>query len=291
MAQQLSKIDQRERALRLLDQRRARQCGHADVSELADDVGMSYNMPKNDNSPVNIFAFLHKNARDPAIDVSESHVSLPSGLMTWGCKGFLAKLQQHLHPRIQEMHAQCGGHIDAAVMEDPSMCVLIKNDTLYHHKLTRFNYTTYDVRRGSDLINPGTTKCNIMLLAHDGNDGEGDRSQRFLYARVLGIYHAKVIYTGHASKDYEARRVDFLWVRWYETDDVLPWSWASTKLPGVRFGPLTEEAAFGFVDPANVLRSCHIIPAFALGLRHPDGFGLSRCAKDSHDWHKYYIGW
>lgn len=204
------------------------------------------------------------------------------------------KLQQHLLPRMQEMHSQRGGQIDSTVAEDSSMCVHIKNDMLYHHKLTRFNYTSYDVRRGSDLINPGTAKCNIMLLAANGDDGEGaldDHSPRFLYARVLGIYHAKVIYTGQGSIDYEAQRVDFLWVRWYEVNDDIPWSWVSFKLPAVRFRAVREDGAFGFVNPDDVLRGCHIIPAFSHGLRYPDGGGLSRCCKDSNDWKNYYVGW
>ena len=34
--------------------------------------------------------------------------------------------------------------------------------------------------------------------------------------------------------------------------------------------------AFGFVDPADVLRSCHLIPAFADGRQHLDGATVSR---------------
>ncbi|KAF8237196.1 hypothetical protein L208DRAFT_1137418, partial [Tricholoma matsutake] len=59
-----------------------------------------------------------------------------------------------------------------------------------------FHYTTYDVHRRTDIINPGTPHCNIMLLVDhaDGSVGSPDQHY-FLYARVLGAYHANMIYT------------------------------------------------------------------------------------------------
>jgi len=56
-----------------------------------------------------------------------------------------------------------------------------------------------------------------MLLAnHSDASPKSLDSHRFLYARVLGAYHANIIYTGPGMHDYNARRFDFLWVRWYE---------------------------------------------------------------------------
>jgi hypothetical protein len=37
---------------------------------------------------------------------------------------------------------------------------------------------------------------------------------------------------------------------------------------------MANENAFGFIDPADVVRSGHIIPAFAIGKRYADGDGL-----------------
>src|ERR1700678_2851354 len=48
--------------------------------------------------------------------------------------------------------------------------------------------------------------------------------------------------------------------------------------------------SFGFVDPKDILRGCHIIPAFAKGKRYTNDTGISRCAKDRHDYMLYYIG-
>ena len=65
--------------------------------------------------------------------------------------------------------------------------------------------------------------------------------------------------------------------------------WKSRRLDHAKFPPMSAAGAFGFVDPNDVLRACHIIPVFHKGLRHVDGNGLSRCAQDSSDWIEYYI--
>ncbi|KAK0429630.1 hypothetical protein EV421DRAFT_1686392, partial [Armillaria borealis] len=59
---------------------------------------------------------------------------------------------------------------------------------IYHHKILQINYTTYDIRRNQDSINP-CTRSNIMVLA---NDQEG--SHPYWYACVLGVFHTYVQY-------------------------------------------------------------------------------------------------
>jgi hypothetical protein len=202
-----------------------------------------------------------------------------------------------LLPRIQEILRQEPLAAEQSSLEttpsaagDPlSDCsaVFLKNDRIYRHKLTRFHFTTYDVRRGTDIINSGTQRCDIMLLADNADDSI---RHHFLYARVLGAYHANVIYTGSGMRDYEARRLDFLWVRWYEMMDPASSGWNHARLDSVRFPPMNGEDAFGFVDPKDVLRGCHIIPMFAKGMRHLNNVGISRCAKDGKDYHRYLVG-
>jgi hypothetical protein len=137
-----------------------------------------------------------------------------------------------------------------------------------------------------DVINPATSRCNVMLLADNADTSE----HHFLYARVLGMYHANVIYTGPGMRDYEARRLDFLWVRWYEVINPKSSGWTSSKLDLVHFLPINREDAFGFVDPKDVLRGCHIMPVFARQKQHVDGVGISSCAKDGKDYRYYYVG-
>jgi hypothetical protein len=48
--------------------------------------------------------------------------------------------------------------------------------------------------------------------------------------------------------------------------------------------------SFGFVSPADILHGCHMLPSYAKGKRQPDGFGISCCAKDRHNYKQYYVG-
>ena len=126
-----------------------------------------------------------------------------------------------------------------------------------------------------------------MVLARQ--EGTGNVSTHpFWYARVLGVYHVNVVYTGPGMLDCESPRIDFLWVRWlcYIRDSG---SWDDGGLDRLRFPALADSDSFGFVDPNDVLRGCHIIPCFAEGKLHRDGSGLSRCASDAQDWRSYYV--
>lgn len=161
-----------------------------------------------------------------------------------------------------------------------------QNDRMYRHHLVRFNYTTYDVRRAQDVINPNTSHRDVMLLANTTDMGS---EHPFLYARVLGVYHVNTIYAGEDMLDYRARRVDFLWVRWFEYGGGKSIIWEDRNLDLVQFPPMASEGAFGFVNPKDVLRSCHILPSFRRGHVHFDGLGLSRCARDARDWRGYFV--
>jgi hypothetical protein len=157
---------------------------------------------------------------------------------------------------------------------------------MYTHNILRVNYTTYDVRRDQDTMNPKTSHRDIMVLASD-NDSEDNH--HFLYARVLGVFHVNVVYTGRGTADYRPRRFDFLWVRWFKLESDTGCGWVSSSLDRLCFPPMSQEDAFGFLDPADVLRGCHIIPSFSLGQRHLNEPGLSLCAKDAFDWRSYYL--
>jgi hypothetical protein len=166
-----------------------------------------------------------------------------------------------------------------------SNSVYFKNESIYRHKIIRFNFTTYDMRRGTDIVKPEGPRCNIMLLA----DGSDPSNHHFLYARVLGAYHANVMYSGPGMQGFETRSLHFLWVRWYEVVHPESSGWNDSTLDMVRFPPMHEDTSFGFVDLNDVLRGCHILPAFAKGKRTAN-INVSRCAKDSKDYLLYYVG-
>jgi hypothetical protein len=167
--------------------------------------------------------------------------------------------------------------------------VFFKHDRMYRHNLARFNFTTYDVRRGQDVVNPKTSHRDIILLS-SRDHSIADTSHPFLYGRVLGIYHVNVIYTGSDMRDYSPRRLEFLWVRWFEhaEDDALAQSWRHCRLDILHFPPVGSDGAFGFVDPRDVLRGYHIVPSFTSGMVHSDGRGISLCAADSKDYRRYH---
>ena len=213
-------------------------------------------------------------------------------------QNFVGKLKKHLMPRILAVLAEerssspdphencpCESQMSASSPADP-LLVFFKSDCMYKHHWLRINYTTYDVRRSQDVINPGTPRRDIMVLAD--NEGEDTHSNHpFWYARVLGIYHVNVIYTGLGMIDYAARRFDFLWVRWFH--HLGPIKWEDCKLDSVAFLPMADEEAFGFLDPKDVLRASHVLPAFSRGRLNTDTIPMSICARDSHDWKRYYV--
>jgi len=83
--------------------------------------------------------------------------------------------------------------------------------------------------------------------------------------------------------------MEFVWVRWYKIMESHRTGWGKRRLDRLEFPPIDEADSFGFIDPSDIMRSCHIIPAFASGIRHIDGRGLSFCAGDSSDWVSYYV--
>ncbi|KAG1887690.1 hypothetical protein F4604DRAFT_1916503 [Suillus subluteus] len=195
-------------------------------------------------------------------------------------KDFLPRLKNHILDRfdagISGSSAENPTHTD----QDRNS-ILFKRNRIYHHNLARFNFTSYDVQRSQDVINPKTPHCKVMFLQRDYDDDNPDGNYR--YAKVLGIHHVNVVCTGNV---YESHRIEFLFVRWYKS--VQRHAWETHTLGRVRFLPLANPNAFGFVDLGAVLRGCHIIPAFSRGERNPGG-GISPLAGDKHDWHEYYV--
>lgn len=150
----------------------------------------------------------------------------------------------------------------------------LKKDRIYAHGAAQFNYTTYDVRRSQDTIKPAlrftstdatitkdnSNRCHVMLAS--SVDDKADSSHSFWYAKVLGIFHCEVRDRSIPSLE-EYERKDILWVRWLGADPEVRAGWKAKRLERVGYVPHTEDVgAFGFVDPADVIRSAHLIPAF-----------------------------
>lgn len=177
--------------------------------------------------------------------------------------------------------------------------VQIQNDRLYKHKILRVNYTTYDLRRDQDSINP-RNHADIMVLAHEDEDSAN--THPYWYARVVGIFHANVRYRGPGSLLDDFERIEFLWVRWFGRDMTAPGGFVSRRCHRVGFLDASEPGAFGFLDPAVVIRAAHLIPAFAHGrtmelLQGPSIARQYTVEKDTYDadtlattdWTYYYV--
>ncbi|KAI9059487.1 hypothetical protein FKP32DRAFT_1657872 [Trametes sanguinea] len=221
--------------------------------------------------------FVHKYRGDPA------------------AKDFVRRLKAHLLRRIIQASGETSG--DAAEPTDEQLqAVLFNNDRIYRHQTMRVNYTTYDVRRGQDIVHVGTDHCHIMVHANEDipdADSEGaPEPAMFWYAKVLGIYHVNVLDRRTTHSDLRPVRMEFLHVRWFGRDPDWRSGWEAKRLDRVGFVPESDEGAFDFVDPADVIRACHLIPAFAEGrttsLLGPSS--LARTPSENHeDWERYYV--
>ena len=59
--------------------------------------------------------------------------------------------------------------------------------------------------------------------------------------------------------------MEFLFVQWFGRDLTPRPGWKAKRLHRIGFVPGTNETAFGFLDPAQVVWAVHLIPAFAWG--------------------------
>lgn len=163
---------------------------------------------------------------------------------------------------------------------DERSLLRIEDNRLYKHKVLRSHYTTYDMRRTTDSINPRVPDhANVIIQGSGG---------KFWYARVLSVVHVNA----RLSSEEDYQRLDILWVRWYGEDTTWACGPAKMCLPRMGFIPHTEPAAFGFIDPRDVIRSAHMIPAFAHGRTEcylpPSPAARAPCENDN-DWTYYYV--
>lgn len=178
----------------------------------------------------------------------------------------------------------------AAVRDEPRMTTYthherlklhIQGDGLYQHTHLRINYTSYDVRRAQDSLSLRTLRCDVMVAA----SGDDATLHPFWYAQVLGIYHAMVSLQtdGQVGKP---KRVDLLWVWWFQIDQ--PRRQRRDRLEKVAFVPLDDDGAFGFIHPSEVIRACHLVPAFAEG-RDLSTVGHSHFQDVEGDYKHFYV--
>ncbi|KAF8193727.1 hypothetical protein BJ912DRAFT_901526 [Pholiota molesta] len=204
--------------------------------------------------------------------------------------GFLDSLQDHLLGRILHRGKEWEGD-DVPFTDAERATVRIVGGRIYRHKVIRINYTTYDMQRDQDSLNP-RTHANIMLMSRD------DSEHPYWYARIIGIFHAVVQHSSMA----ESATMDFLWVRWYGADPTQQSrsGWKARRLPRIGFvrHEVDEETglspSFGFVDPAHVIRGVHLVPAFNHGSTLddlPPSIHARLPHEGDYDYNFYYINY
>ncbi|EGN92222.1 hypothetical protein SERLA73DRAFT_66101 [Serpula lacrymans var. lacrymans S7.3] len=128
---------------------------------------------------------------------------------------------------------------------DPAQ-IIFNDGHIYQHHILQVNYTSYDVQRTQDIIHLNTSSNHIMVFA-SSDDPSG---VCVWYAKVLGIYHSNVIYVGPGMVNYQAHRIYFVWVRWYQCFKPTE---ATNALEELSFLPIDDNNTFGFIDPEDIL--------------------------------------
>ncbi|KIO03576.1 hypothetical protein M404DRAFT_26885 [Pisolithus tinctorius Marx 270] len=164
--------------------------------------------------------------------------------------------------------------------------LIISHNMMYEHQMLRVNYTTYDLRREQDTINP-CTRADIMLLSHETDDCR----HPYWYTRVIKIFHVNVRYYDNNASSDGIKQMNVLFVRWFGRDNGRPGGsgFAARRLYRVGFISDDDPDAFGFLDPDVVIRGVHLIPAFSLG-RTSEYLGPSfvRPDEDLHEDWRYF---
>lgn len=171
---------------------------------------------------------------------------------------------------------------DLGYTDDERNSIRLLKNRVYRLKTVRINYTTYDVRRDYDTINPS---AHPFIICQSPETQLG--AHPYWYASVLGIFFADVV-----LRSNDPKRVEFLWVRWLGIEEGHRWGRKHGCLPRLGFIPDTDPDCFGFIDPSSVIRGSHLIPAFNYGktseLLRTNSPSEGRPDGSKDDWDSFY---
>lgn len=215
---------------------------------------------------------------------------LRNGVADPARKDFIPKLQDHIFGRLRK-ESSSASDLSLGYTNEERNSVRILGNKIFSVQTMRINYTSYDIRRDQDCLNPRTDNRDIMLYAPQGDDDS------YWYARVLGIFHATVLlHDNRSGVSQQPSHMEFLWVRWFGSVSGYRDGMHQAKLPKVGFVEDTvsdDNYAFGFLDPSLVLRACHLIPDFPTG-RTNDRLAVypgsyARRPDETNDWAEFYV--
>ncbi|THU88486.1 hypothetical protein K435DRAFT_679709, partial [Dendrothele bispora CBS 962.96] len=223
--------------------------------------------------------WMNSHRNDAAVTISYIYDLSFDCLITYYSRRFFIKAKEHILCCILHMKEDM-----QYSLEDGSQLTFV-HERIYKHKVLRINYTSYDMRRCQDSINPHIPDHSNVMVLVSGSDEVG--ADPYWYARVLGVFHVMA-----QHNQGQPCRFDFLWVCWYGIDSTYKYGWKYKRMPRIRFIDSTEDCAFGFLDPACVIRAVHLIPAFSLGSTKAFlGPSIARQdCENNEDWYRYYVG-
>ncbi|KAJ3778513.1 hypothetical protein FB446DRAFT_768429 [Lentinula raphanica] len=204
-------------------------------------------------------------------------------------KDFWPKLQDHLLGRLMERDFDGDTH-DSFTDEDRQH-IRVRDCKVVELQTLRVNYTTYDVRRDQDTINPHS-HADVMVLSPE----TGPDAHPYWYARVLRIFRVWVVSSHPTASTSRSgpQEMIVLWVRWLGIDPEHLSGHQSARLPKIGFVDESDPFAFGFLDPAHVIRGCHLLPAFddkrTNGLLQTTEPTIARRPGETDDWQFFYVG-
>ncbi|KAF9532139.1 hypothetical protein CPB83DRAFT_832803 [Crepidotus variabilis] len=237
------------------------------------DHDMRYHISSSLNKPIKLSQLVTDGRGDPAY------------------KDFMSKLRDHVLGRL--LKRDFDGDTHESFSDADRNSVIFKDSRCYSVQTCHINYTSYNIQRESDTITL-QRRPDVILKAPPPEDFENEAEpERFWYARVLGIYHAKVSSLHpQVQGGREYRNMDFLFVRWFGYEQHYKYGFKDARLPKIGFVSAADNFAFGFLDPRHVIRAVHLIPSFVDGrtsdlLPVPKSHGQPPDEID--DWANFYV--
>jgi hypothetical protein len=108
-------------------------------------------------------------------------------------------------------------------------------------------------------MNP-QTQADIMTLVPEGITDV----HPFSYARILGVFHCDIVHNDNGTLTAPIP-LSFLWVRRFCLDHSFTGGFKRKWVHCIEFLNKQAADAYGFVDPDEVIRASHLIPAFCHG--------------------------
>ncbi|KAH9970811.1 hypothetical protein BJV74DRAFT_784066, partial [Russula compacta] len=258
-----------------LDRKQLHNCKKWKAAEQGDahgegDSDLWYHISASKKNPQDIFSTICNNKGDPTY-----YKSLP-------------KLQDHLLGQLMGCEFDSDMHKEFMDLDHNSIHFI--GNKIYSIQTCCIYYTSYNLQWQCDTV----SLCmhpDIMLRSPVTKEG----AEPYWYARVIGIYHANIwAKNPEIPGGRNARCMDFLWVHWFGDEPGYHSSCRRAHLPEISFLESTDNMAFSFVDPANVIHRCHLIPAFNAGwsadpLPHPHSIAHRLNPEDVDDWLNFYV--